>query len=928
MKKTALLFALFLFALGSSATNYYFSSSTGNDSRSSTQAKNPATPWKTIGKLNSFFSSLKAGDSVLFKRGDTFYGTLLITKSGTSSAPVVLGAYGSGDKPVVSGFTKIAGWASVGSGVYESSSALPSKKVNVVLMNGDVQQMGRYPNATAANKGWLYFESHRGTSSITDKELSSSTNWKGAEMIIRAWKSAIDRVTITAHSGGTLSGSLTYEPHDGFGYFIQNDVRTLDAKGEWFFNKSTRKLRLYNGSSAPSSSAVLASTLDTLVYATDRSYVNLNGLSFQGANLNALYLRYCDNIKITGCEFLYSGGDAIHLKGSSNLTVTGNRFAHSFTNAISTEIGEDHWTISDNVIENTAMYEGLCQKDGQVGYAIYSKGNNHTIERNTIDNTGYCPVRFSGNDILIKNNVITNFNMIKNDGAAIYTWHGGTSNRKIIGNIILHGHGANEGLGMDGSGSSASGIYFDNEVTGVEVSANTVADCSKTGIYLHNAYGIKVRDNTLFDNGRQLVMTHDGLAPDAPLRKMNVKSNIFFAKAPDQYALSVNTNKDDLDEIGAIDSNYHCRPVNETFVNYASHYNSSGKRIFADYDLRDWQLSYSPYDKNSRKTARQLPTYTINSFLGSNKFSNGSFSSSISGMFATSGSSWVSSKLDGGTYQGKVSSTSTGFQLIPPVGSVSSSKNYIVRFSAQSTKDTVISVYLRQSSSPYTKLSDVIEFKVGTTRKEYEFLFPHPASQSNTGLVFSTDARGFTFWLDNIKLYEAEVTMLDLDNLVRFEYNATKTSKTINLGSTAYTDIKNKVYTGSVTLQPYTSIILLKDVALPAMTAIAETETHEVLPVALAEPEPAPSEIITPTNFRLKNAYPNPSSGFFNLVLEATGSEPISLNVYNISGRLVERKAGVAANTVVQFGHALPRGMYVVQAIQGKQTANMKVTKL
>src|SRR6476620_3091757 len=82
---------------------YYFSSSQGDDSRTTTQAQNPNTPWKTLNKLNSFFANLSPGDYVLFKRGDTFYGSITIKTSGTSSLPIVINANGTGTKPIISG---------------------------------------------------------------------------------------------------------------------------------------------------------------------------------------------------------------------------------------------------------------------------------------------------------------------------------------------------------------------------------------------------------------------------------------------------------------------------------------------------------------------------------------------------------------------------------------------------------------------------------------------------------------------------------------------------------------------------------------------------------------------------------------------------------------------------------------------------------
>ena len=47
--------------------------------------------------------------------------------------------------------------------------------------------------------------------------------------------------------------------------------------------------------------------------------------------------------------------------------------------------------------------------------------NGAIIEYNTIKNTGYIPLIFSGNNILIKNNIIDNYLLVKQDGGGIYT---------------------------------------------------------------------------------------------------------------------------------------------------------------------------------------------------------------------------------------------------------------------------------------------------------------------------------------------------------------------------------------------------------------------------------------------------------------------------------------------------------------------------
>lgn len=74
---------------------FYFSAS-GSDSYTSSQAQNPATPWKTLTKLQSFSGSMLAQDSFLFKRGDAFADSLtLFNKSN-----LYFGDYGAGEKPL------------------------------------------------------------------------------------------------------------------------------------------------------------------------------------------------------------------------------------------------------------------------------------------------------------------------------------------------------------------------------------------------------------------------------------------------------------------------------------------------------------------------------------------------------------------------------------------------------------------------------------------------------------------------------------------------------------------------------------------------------------------------------------------------------------------------------------------------------------
>jgi len=78
------------------AATYYVDVTNGSDSNNGTSEDNT---WKTISKVNS--SSFNPGDSVLFKRGEEWWETLIVPSSGTSGNPITFGAYGTGDKPKI-----------------------------------------------------------------------------------------------------------------------------------------------------------------------------------------------------------------------------------------------------------------------------------------------------------------------------------------------------------------------------------------------------------------------------------------------------------------------------------------------------------------------------------------------------------------------------------------------------------------------------------------------------------------------------------------------------------------------------------------------------------------------------------------------------------------------------------------------------------
>jgi len=579
------------------SANYYFSSGTGIDSRNSTEAQNALTPWKTITKLNAFMSSLQPGDSILFKRGEVFYGSITITKSGTALSPIIFAAYGTGVKPEISGLTTLSNWTNKSPYVWEADCPTCGATVNNILINGVPQQIGRYPNITDQSKGYLFFESHVSNTQITDNQLPVSPNWTGGELVVRTNHWLIDKAPILQHTGNTINytGTSSSVMDNNWGYFIQNHPQTLDKYGEWYYNPTTKKVLIYTNTDNPSSSTVGAATIGTLITIQNQKYIQLNNLVFSGSNTVAIDIANAQSININNCVIGSSGLNGINAISSSYIVFENNTITNTKNNALYFYWDCNYSTIRNNSILNTGLSPGSGKNnmDSYIALTIY--GTQNLVEYNSIENTGYIPIFFIGDYTTVKNNYITNFLFTKDDGGGIYLGGEGCASttilqsRKIIGNILLNGLGAPEGT--NNIYGYAWGIDLDDNTSNVEVNGNTTANMKIAGLFLHNAHEITITNNTSYNNEEQFSIEY-GSCPAGLIRNISFNNNILFAKTATQQIFNFQTSANDAGSFGVFDNNYYCRPLNE---NQAMTVNTSR------YNLAQWQSAYGK-DLNSKTT--------------------------------------------------------------------------------------------------------------------------------------------------------------------------------------------------------------------------------------------------------------------------------------------------------------------------------------
>ena len=103
---------------------YYVDAINGNDNNT---GLSQGLAWKTVKKVNA--QKFQAGDAILFKRGCLWREQLLPRASGIPGNPSILGNYGVGPLPIISGADMLNNWIKVGGSVYKSPCLLKPNQV-------------------------------------------------------------------------------------------------------------------------------------------------------------------------------------------------------------------------------------------------------------------------------------------------------------------------------------------------------------------------------------------------------------------------------------------------------------------------------------------------------------------------------------------------------------------------------------------------------------------------------------------------------------------------------------------------------------------------------------------------------------------------------------------------------------------------------
>jgi|GEM_PF-1106462 len=608
------LFLLIIFSFSANATTYYVSNS-GNDANSGTSS---SSPWQTLNQVNSF-KNFAPGDNILFNRGDTFYGSINASNSGSSGNPITYGAYGSGAKPVITGFASVTSWKNLGGNIWESSNAVSSlSSLKMVVINGVNTPMGRYPNGSNSYPylpNFFNFQSHSGSgsgnTSITSSNLSGGPNWTGADVVVRTNSWTYDKETISSQSGSSVSYSgQSSGIADGWGFFIQNSIQTLDVQNEWYYNPSTRKISIYSIGMPVN---VQVSTVETLFNLNSNlpavNGTSIDNLVFKGANTNAIRIMGNLIFSLTNSDISYTGLEGLVLAGGGiqSGTINNNTFSNCGSSSICSTGSTNALSIKGNTIVGSGIISAYKPNDYSSSAMIISAPNS-IVQYNSIDSSAYNGIEFSGNGIEIRNNLVNHSDMVRDDGGAIYTGYKNQTGKIIDGNIILNSVGNING-GAPDKEQAAYGIFIDDFGTNITITNNTVANCTGAGINLHDTKSVTVTNNTLYNNGipgwgnGNFFVQADAGDFTSYVRSNTVTNNIFFARNTNQCSLKYYADpngNNNVTSFGTIDYNYYAKPINDLTAITSQQNIGNG-----NFGLSQWQ-AITGMDANSKQSPKSI----------------------------------------------------------------------------------------------------------------------------------------------------------------------------------------------------------------------------------------------------------------------------------------------------------------------------------
>lgn len=809
MRRLLLILSLFAFVCNAYGVVYYVSA-TGDDGNAGTSQ---SAPWQTITKVNSMMSTFNPGDQILFKKGDSFYGTITVSKSGSAGNEIIFGSYGTGALPEITGFKALTSWTFYSGNTYRMSL---TDSLSHLYIGSQLMTLARYPNS-----GFLKIDAGNGKNGFYDAALTHIAGyWNGANCRVRTVNWSYETKLVSNFSGGnvTFSSQSQYATSVNYGYYFDNKMNLLDVANEWYKDYSANMIYFYApGGVNPNTLNVRAAVLrDGISMNLNVAYIKVQDIKFIGFRDKAVNAPLSTNITVKNCEIYNTTKYGILLNGS-NGTFEDNKFEDNLNVAIGGVI--TGVTIKGNSINRTGFFAGYGESpSGYMAILGTSFQGSIVIESNTIDSSGYSGMFIGGDNCLVKNNIVTYSLLTLNDGAGIDIIKN-SNGLQVLDNVI--GYTKGNVLSSGNPAPYGSGIYINAAViSNSTLQGNTIHNCTYAGmLYDHKntPSNNMIQRNTFYNNYKSQFIVNDWSAVTfVPQYTDVIKNNIFYSLSADQSCMEqVMFHSTSFSDYGSFDSNYYCNPYSEYVVRRTiiNPYNSTV------HTLPNWKSAYNedPASKSSQFTFSQ---FGVTDTLSGNMITNSTFNSNINEWDTWPSGSNIAHDthplLDGGVM--RVRFDGTGYPMSFTASNsltVTLNHYYLYSFSVVGAHVGTMSLWGRTSNGQMPGFFPFTYFSYDNVRKDYSFIAQSTATDPNSSVTINLVLPDSLIYIDNVNMYRVSIDRIDSTEKSKLFMNETSSILSIPLGSVSYKDLDGNPVGSQLVLQPYSSKILVNENFVP-----------------------------------------------------------------------------------------------------------------
>lgn len=811
------------------ATDYYISNQ-GDDTNAGTSA---SVPWKTLAHVSGKVSVLKPGDKILLQRGSVFYEALALNRlAGNASSPVTIGAYGSGADPIISGAVRVSGWQRIEGNIWKASCPECPSDPAAVLMNDELLPIGRYPNIDAPNRGYMIIDQshdYHDNKIIIDNELPSSfpdNYWQGAEVVARTRRWLLDKAKIASHTGHTinLGNRLTYGVHEDYGYFIQSHYKTLDVDKEWYFDNATQELYIVLENVDPNNQRIEVPKLETVLEISSSSYITIQHITFEKSSIATVKITNSPHCKFQNNHVVNAGRDGLYIKNSSHAEISGNKIEHSLNTGFMF-LTSSNAKIHDNEIINSATIPGMGASGNGEQSGVYLTGSNNIFEYNKVIHSGYNGINFGSGPWEIRYNLVDGYCMSKDDGAGIYTY-GNKVGNTVSYNIILNGIGSPEGTPHQNARADR-GLYADGGSSKIVYDHNTISN-SGEGMLIHVSNTITLTNNTFLgsvSHALRINQSTDNGTEHPDLRKLLIEDNTFISSQDQDALYKIMSYRGDVETFGTIGNNLLCQPL-QSFSPAASYImemeqNPDYPSYGIDRRYHTFQdLANCAYASTDQESPLAYDRYTIIDTLSSNLLNNSAIDYQLYEVASwnketndkTKFNAWKTADggIDGSSLKASfTSATASDYgRVVHKNVQFDEGAYYALSFDIKGSNHSQI--ILRAVTRYGEDLHGLRTFMLKPGTVHHQFIFKAKTTTNKGRIYFDLTADNDMVWFDNLEMYKVNVQEIPEAQVVRLEYNASKSAKELTIDG-GYHTVEGNAISGKISLAPYESLVLIKD---------------------------------------------------------------------------------------------------------------------